>query len=168
MMNKQELDLSERFKELEKKLPKLNDGRLNYSKSKTCLVLTVFIKYKEKILLLKRSGKVGTYKNKWNTVTGYIDENKPLYQKIIEEINEEVGLKENDILSYKIFKPYEFMDKKINKKWIIYPSKIELKNNPKIILDWEHIEYKWIFPKDLTKFDTVPKLNLSLRKVIKE
>jgi len=151
-METQDIEILKKFKEFEKKLPKFSDGRINYSKSNKCLVLTVFIIYNNKILLLKRSEKVGTYKNKWNTVTGYLDEKKPIYDKILDEI---------------LYESFEFEDKKINKKWIIYPSKIELKNKPKIKLDWEHSKYKWIYPKDLLKYNIVPKLDLSLNKVIK-
>ncbi|MFE3845697.1 NUDIX domain-containing protein [Thermoplasmatota archaeon] len=166
-MEMQEIEILIKLKEFGKKLPKFSDGRINYTKSNKCLVLTVFIVFNNKILLLKRSEKVSTYKNKWNTVTGYIDEKKPIYNKILDEIKEELGITKKDILSYNLYESFEFEDKKINKKWIIYPSKIELKNNPKIKLDWEHSEYKWIYPKDLFKYDIVPKLDLSLNKVIK-
>lgn len=162
----EEKEINEKLRELEKKLPKLPDGRIDYTKSETCLVLTVFIIYNDKMLLLKRSEKVGTYKNKWNTVTGYIDEKKPIYLKILDEIKEELGITKNNILSYNLYESFEFKDKTINKKWIIYPSKIELINNPKIKLDWEHSEFRWINSKDLLKYDIVPKLDLSLNKVI--
>jgi 8-oxo-dGTP pyrophosphatase MutT (NUDIX family) len=164
-MKEKNVEIYKKLKVLEKKLPKFPDGRINYSKSKECLVLTVFIAYKEKILLLKRSRNVGTYKNKWNTVTGYIDEKKPIIDKIIEELEEEISINKENILSYNIFESFEFEDKKINKKWIIYPSIIELKEKPKIKLDWEHSEYKWIHPRDLLKYDTVPNLDLSLNKI---
>jgi 8-oxo-dGTP pyrophosphatase MutT (NUDIX family) len=151
--------------ELEKKLPKFPDGRINYSKSDECLVLTVFITYNKKILLLKRSRNVGTYKNKWNTVTGYIDEKKPIFDKIIEELEEEIDINKKNIVYYTLFESFEFIDKKINKKWIVYPSIVELKKKPKIKLDWEHSEYKWINPRDILKYDIVPNLDLSLKKV---
>jgi 8-oxo-dGTP pyrophosphatase MutT (NUDIX family) len=153
----------EKLEEIEKYLPKFKDGRINYTKSKTCLVLTIFIEYNKKILLLKRSDKVGTYRNKWNAITGYIDEKKPLIEKIYEEIEEELGIAKKNILSYKIGKSFEFEDKKINKKWIVYPAKIKLKILPKIKLDWEHIAYKWINPNDLINYDIVPELDLSLK-----
>ena len=165
-MDNQEKKIIDKLEELEKKLPKFSDGRINYTKSYICIVLTIFITFKSKILLLKRSNKVGTYKNKWNTVTGYIDEKKPIINKIIEELNEELNITKKNISSYKIFKPFEFEDKNINKKWIIYPSIVKLKDNPIIKLDWEHSEYKWINPKDITKYDIVPKLDLSLKKIL--
>lgn len=167
-MDEQEKKIFKIIEELEKKLPKFSDGRINYTRSYKCLVLTIFITFKNKILLLKRSNKVGIYKNKWNTVTGYIDEKKPIYNKMIEELEEEINISKKNIVSYKIFQPFEFEDKKFNKKWIIYPSIVKLKDDPIIKLDWEHSEYKWINPRDIIKYDIVPKLDLSLNKVLNQ
>ncbi len=35
-----------------------------------------------------------------------------------------------------------------------------------ITIDWEHTEYKWIPPEDVTGFDTVPKLPVALESVL--
>jgi len=86
-MSTMEQKILERVKEFAKKLPKFPDGRIDYTNSDTSLVLTVFIKYKDKILILKRSNKVGTYQGKWNTVTGYLDEPKPLIEKSKEDMD---------------------------------------------------------------------------------
>lgn len=166
-MEKNDYFIIDKFKEFEKLLPKFSDGRLDYRKSDSCLVLTIFIFYNNKILLLKRSNKVGTYKNKWNTITGYIDEKKPLYSKIKDEIKEELGVDIENISSYKIFNHFEFEDKEINKKWIVIPAKIKLNKLPRIKLDWEHTEFRWIYPDELTNYDIVPKLDLSLKFILK-
>jgi len=161
-----EKKIFDKIKKIEKTLPKFPDGRINYTNSKKSLVLTVFIRYKEKILILKRSNKVSTYKGKWSVITGYLDEPKSLFDKIIEEISEELGIFKDIILSFKYGNPFEFFDNKLEKIWIIHPAIVELKSNPKIILNWEHDEYKWITPDDLKKLDIVPNLNISLNKVL--
>ena len=163
-MTTQEQKITRMINEFAKKLPKFPDGRIDYTHSDTSLVLTVFIKYKDKILIFKRSNKVGTYQGKWNTVTGYLDEPKPLIEKIMDEMQEETGIKKNNILSHSLGEPFKFTDPKARKTWIVHPAKVELKNNPDIKLDWEHTEYKWIKPEELKKFDTVPRLDLSLKK----
>lgn len=165
-MNNQEKEILKTVEKLAKKLPKFPDGRINYSNSDTALVLTIFIKYKEEILILKRSNKVSTYQGRWNTVAGYIDEIKPIHDKIFEEINEEIGVKKDNILSQRIGKSYTFKDMKVNKTWIVCPVLVELKNKPNIKLDWEHTEYKWIKPDELKKFNIVPKIEESLRRAI--
>ena len=154
------------IKELYVKLPKFEDGRIDYSNSSVAPVVTIFIKYKNNILLLKRSDKVMNYKEKWNTIAGYLDELKPVKDKILEEVSEELGINENGILSIKLGESYKFTDNKINKTWIICPVLILLKEKINIKLDWEHTEYKWIEPDEVKNFDTVPNLEESLFKIL--
>jgi len=166
-MEEKEWKILKTIEEFANKLPKFPDGRIDYSKSDTAPVITVFIKHRDSILLLKRSDKVRTYQGKWNTVAGYLDERRPIREKILEEIKEELGISEDNILSIYLGEPYEFTDEKANKTWIVHPVLVELKNKPEIKLDWEHTEYKWIRPEELKDFDTVPKLGKSLENAFK-
>jgi len=165
-MKAKEEKILKTIEEFSKKLPKFQDGRINYSNSDVAPVITVFIRHKNRILLLKRSEKVLTYKGKWNMVAGYLDELKPIREKIEEEIREELGITENIIHLIKMGEAYEFRDNKIGKTWIIFPVLAEFKNEPEVKLDWEHTEYKWIKPEELENFDIVPNLNESLKRVI--
>lgn len=151
-----------------KKLPKSSDGRIDYSGSKKALVITVFVKYKNEILLLKRSQKVDAYQGKWNSVSGYFDEVLPVREKILEEIEEELGIGENNILLIRLGRFYHFTDNDEVRTWIIFPTLVELKNKPKIKLDWEHTEYKWIKFEEMRNFDTVPNLKESLKNAMEE
>ncbi|MCK4453768.1 NUDIX domain-containing protein [Candidatus Parcubacteria bacterium] len=180
-MNNKEEKILNTIKEFYKKLPKFPDGRIDYSNADIAPVITVFVKYKDKILLLKRSDKVRTYQGKWNTVAGYLDELKPMREKALEEIQEELKINKNNILSFHIGETYRFKDNKVNKNlafgknfvsrfarnktWIVHPVLVELKKLPRIKLDWEHTEYKWIKPKELKKFDIVTNLEKSFKKV---
>lgn len=152
-------------KELSRTLPRFSDGRIDYSKSGFAPVVTVFVKFEDKILLLRRSDKVGTYKRKWNTVAGYLDEVKPLRYKVLEELEEEIGVEESDISSITFGEPWEFRDTDIGRTWLISPVLVELKRKPEVELDWEHTEFKWIEPVELNGFDTVPNLIKSWEKV---
>jgi 8-oxo-dGTP pyrophosphatase MutT (NUDIX family) len=46
----------------------------------------------DKLLILKRSDKVGTYKGLWGGVAGYVEENEEPYETALKEIKEEVGI----------------------------------------------------------------------------
>ena len=59
-MEKQEKKILKTIEKFANKLPRFSDGRIDYSKSDTAPVITVFIKYEDQILLLKRSKKVRT------------------------------------------------------------------------------------------------------------
>ena len=154
------------LKRLSKELPHFPDGRINYSHSKTCVVLNCTIFYKGKILLLKRSRKVRHYKGKWNTIGGYIDEIKSPKQKAIEEAQEELGIKKSPIKTAKVFNSFKVYDRKINRLWVVYPILLELKSKPKIVLDWEHTNYKWITPEEINKFDTIPNLDKQIKRML--
>ncbi|MFH1473521.1 MAG: NUDIX domain-containing protein [Candidatus Aenigmatarchaeota archaeon] len=140
------------------RLPKFQDGRIDYSKSDKAPVITVFVKCKNKILLLKRSNKVNDYQGKWNAVAGYLDKMIPVQEKVLEEIEEELGIEKKWIMSIRIGKPYEIVDSEINKTWIVNPVIVELKEFPNIRLNFEHTEFKWIRKDELVNFDTIPRL----------
>ena len=161
-MSEKEEKILNTIKEFAKKLPRFPDSRIDYSNSDTAPVIRIFLKYKDEFLLLKRSEKVRTYQGKWNAVAGYLDEVKPIRKKVLEEIKEELGVTEDDILSIRIGETFEFTDNIIKKTWIVHPILAKLKNKPDIKLDWEHTEHKWIKLEELGSFDTVPHLSRGL------
>jgi isopentenyldiphosphate isomerase len=160
-----ETDILKIIKEFSLKLPKFKDGRINYSKSKIAPVVTAFVKYQSEILLLKRSNKVSTYRGKWNTVAGYLDEVGPVKDKVLEELSQEIGVMENQIKSIKLGKTFNFTDKSINRTWISTPVLVCLKKKPVVKLNEEHTEFRWIKPEDIKKFDIVTKLEKSWERV---
>ncbi len=165
-MDRREQRIFEKLREFATKLPKDSDGKIDYSNSHAIPTVTAFVRYKDKILLLKRSNKVRTYRGKWCPVSGYLDELKPIRKKALEEVQEELGIPENSISSIHIGKPYEFTDADLGITWIDHPAILELENKPDIELDWEHTEYKWIEPDELKNFDTVPKLEKTLENAL--
>ena len=113
-----------------------------------------------KILILKRSNKVKTYKGLWGGVAGYVEENEEPYDTAIKEIKEEVGLKKGDISLIKQLNPIEFTDFYDQKRydWKIFVFLFKIRKKSEIIIDWEHSEYRWIPPSEIVKYDTVPHL----------
>jgi len=148
------------------RLPRFPDGRIDFSNSDKAPVLTCVVKYQDKILLLKRSNRVHTYQGKWHTVAGYLDEPKPIRQKALEELEEELDIHSKDVARFTAGEPYEFFDDGVTKSWIVHPVLVELKKNPVVTLDWEHTEFKWISPNEVSGYDTVPKLDESLKRVL--
>ena len=60
-------------------------------------VVTYFLEHNKKILLLRRSERVGTCKGRWAGISGYIEEGHTPYEPALEEIGEETGLSGEDI-----------------------------------------------------------------------
>ncbi len=121
-------------------------------------VVTCFLEHGAEIALLRRSGRVGTYKGRWAGVSGYIEEGNTPYQQALEEIKEEVGLSEGDVELAKEGEPLEIVDEELGRKWVVHPFRFGVKTAEKIGIDWEHTELKWIDPRDIGQYETVPNL----------
>ena len=129
-------------------------------------VVTCFLMKDDRILILKRSQKVGTFKGKWAGVSGFI-ETLPESQSLL-EIYEETGLTTSDIALVKAGLPFEVEDTQNNILWAIHPYLYKVTGQRPISIDWEHFEYKWIKPDELSGFDTVPGLQEALERVLGE
>lgn len=121
-------------------------------------VVTSFIEDDGKILLLKRSNKVGSYRQRWAGVSGYVEEGVTPLEQALTEIREETGLEESDVRLIKEGLALEVVDQRLDKKWVVHPFHFQLENKAKIITDWEHTEYRWIDPDEIGSLETVPNL----------
>lgn len=160
-----EIMRDERVPEIVKKcfeeFPHFSDGRVDYSKAGKAPTIITFLRYSDEVLLLKRSDEVGTYRNKWSVVAGYLDELKPVKEKALEEVEEETGISEDSVSSIEIGECFEFNDGE--KIWIPHPVLIELEEKPEVELDWEHTEYKWVKEEEVKDY-----LNLHFLKGLEE
>jgi 8-oxo-dGTP diphosphatase len=130
-------------------------------------VVTVFLTHRSKILVLKRSRKVGTYKGHWAGVSGYLESNDASAQALT-EMAEEVGLGEEDVTLLKAGKPLEIVDRTRGRAWRVHPFLFAVHEPDKIRLDWENIEMRWILPEEIDQLKTVPALKETLERVIKD
>lgn len=133
---------------------------------KTTRIVTSFLTLDGRYLILKRSSRVRTMKDLWAGISGLIEGNEePLY-RAKKEIHEETNITESQITlirtapQIRIDSPqYE------NHEWLIFPFLFSVKE-PKIKLNWENSDYKWITPADLAKFQTVPSLEKVLASLL--
>lgn len=121
-------------------------------------VVTCFLEHGGKILLLRRSEKVGTYKGRWAGVSGYLEEGHTPLEQAMQEIEEETGLGAEDVELAKEGQPLEVVDEGLGWRWVVHPFRFSVTTPEKIGIDWEHTELKWIAPDDMSEYETVPKL----------
>ncbi|MDR3559649.1 MAG: NUDIX domain-containing protein [Candidatus Pacebacteria bacterium] len=162
--------IEEIVREFSEKLPKFPDGRIDYSTSNSAPVIIIFVMVGKEILLLRRSTKVFAYQGKWSANAGFLDNEKPIQEKVTEELIDELGITEERlawlITEIKICEYYEFRDEKSGKTWIKNPVLVRLKEKPSIVLDWEHDRFRWIEVDELAKFDTVIDLENALERAL--
>ena len=120
-------------------------------------VVSSFLLSDKRILLLRRSDRVGSYRGRWAGVSGYLEKGETPLQRAKIEIQEELGLSSlqvNLVRSGELLRTYDDQNDTI---WIIHPFLFEV-HEPNLRLDWENSESRWIGPDDLHLFDTVPNL----------
>ena len=130
-------------------------------------VVTVFLTHRSKILVLKRSREVATYKGHWAGVSGYLESNDALAQALT-EMAEEVGLSKRDVTLVKAGKPLKIVDDAQDRAWRVHPFLFAVHEPDKIRLDRENIAMRWILPEEIDQLKTVPALKETLERVIKD
>ena len=124
-------------------------------------VVTCILVHDWKILILKRSNLVGTYRGLWGGVAGFVEALEDPYETAIKEIWEEVGIGMNELRLVRKGEPIEFTDLYEGRRyeWVIHPFLFHVDHADKVQIDWEHEEFRWVYPSDLKKYDTVPQLD---------
>ncbi len=126
-------------------------------------VVSCFLESGSKILLLRRSQRVGSYQGKWAGVSGYV-ETTPDEQALV-EIGEETGLSREDFSLVKRGEPLSVEDERLRVRWLIHPYLFRVKDRTKGKIDWEHDELRGIDPEDIDDYSTVPSLKEALARV---
>ena len=129
-------------------------------------IVTCFLKSGDKILILKRSDKVKSMKSLWAGISGIIENNESPLERTKIEIFEELGIEASQIklikesVKMRIISPqYE------NHEWEVYPFLFSVEN-PKIKLNWENSEYKWVKVEEISNYETVPSLDKVLSNLL--
>lgn len=98
-------------------------------------------------------------KGLWGGISGVIEGNEDPLFRAKKEIQEEVGITEKDLTLVKSANKIEVQSLQYaNHKWIVFPFLFSAQE-PKIKLNWENSEYRWIDASDISKYQTVPSLD---------
>lgn len=115
------------------------------------------IKFKDKILILKRHENKKFDPNKWEFVSGFIKGNDELKIQATNHVFHETSLK----FPKSVQKGQTFEMEDQYGKWQITPFLFEF-NSDIVKLNSDHVEYKWIEAKDLKNFNCVNDLEKNL------
>ncbi|MGD0817184.1 MAG: DUF126 domain-containing protein [Methanomassiliicoccales archaeon] len=134
-----------------------NTGVVSIAGVKESEVTTSILRHGERILILKRSEKVGTNQGKWAGVSGYVEAGESPEQTAPREIREELSIDKFVLVS----KADPIIIRETGHIWTIHPFLFET-DNEEVVTDWEHTEHKWVYPSDVKEYDTVPGFDMLL------
>ena len=127
-------------------------------------VVTCFLECDARILILRRSEMVGSFQGRWAGVSGYVETTAD--EQTLIEIEEETGLRREDLELVRKGDPLEAEDEGI--KWVVHPYLFRIKERNKVKIDWEHNKIRWIKPGDIDNYETVPMLKETLARVYQD
>ncbi len=77
-------------------------GQVDFTRIRWVPVLNCVVLFKGKILLVQRNKNMRLYPGYWNGISGFLDDNKSLIQKVREELREELGISKKYIISIQL------------------------------------------------------------------
>jgi len=119
-------------------------------------VVTAFLERDDgRILLLRRSAKVGSFRGHWAAVSGYLEDPTPEGQAV-REIREETGIASTS-LALRSTGPVVYA-RDGARIWAVHPFRFRV-DRAEVAIDWEHTEFAWVDPSEIGRRTTVPKLD---------
>lgn len=139
-------------------------GQVDYTNARWAPVINCVLKYKDKILVVQRSKKLNFYPGYWNGISGFLDDQKSLTEKVVEELREELGISKNKIKQIWLGDIFDQEEPKYKKTWIVHPVLVTVKTD-KIKLDWEAKSCKWITPREAKRLELLPGFDEVLKRL---
>ncbi len=129
-------------------------------------VVTAFLRDRGRVLLVRRSRRVGTYQGRWAGITGAVEQSDPL-QQALREIGEETGLQDDQVQLVCAAPPMKVSAYDLGTMWIVHPFLFDVSEPDAIRLTRQGIDRKWVTPDELSLHHTAPRLADALASCLK-
>lgn len=130
-------------------------GQIDYTHARWAPVINCVVKYKDKFLVVQRSEKVGFYPGYWNGISGFLDDDRSLEEKVRDELHEELGIQPDKIVRIHLGEIHHQDAPQYKKTWIVHPVLVEV-DADEIMLDWEARNFKWVNLTEVKTLNLLP------------
>lgn len=113
-------------------------------------VVAVVIKRHGKIAILKRSRTVGHDRGRWHCVTGYLESGASPREQALQELLEETGLTDADLLDLGAGEELALQDES-GGLWTVHTF-TAVTSKRRLSLNWEHESCRWTAPSKTARF----------------
>lgn len=136
-------------------------GRVDLPDVKAVRVVTAVLRNRGRVLLVKRSGRVGSFRGQWSAISGYLEGDEDPQERARQEIREETGI--TGARFRRSVPP--IMTRDGPRAYVVHPFLFDVPMR-KVRLDWENTAFRWIAPGQIDAFRTVPRLKDVLLRVL--
>jgi len=124
-------------------------------------VVTAFLRNRGRILIVRRSQRVGTFRGSWSGISGYIEGRERPLHRALQEVREETGIARARLVRNGpvIRTRHEAV------VFAIHPFLFDVPTR-RVTLDWENEEARWVRPNETAGLRTVPRIGDALASVL--
>ena len=130
-------------------------GQVDYTNIRYCPVVNCVAKFGDKILVVQRSPHMRLYPGYWNGISGFLDDQKSVEDKVREELQDELGLGAEAITAIERGNVLVQEAEDYHKTWIVFPVLAEV-NTDRLRLDWEATSHRWLTLAEARQLDLLP------------
>jgi len=116
-------------------------------------VVSAVLRNRGRILIVRRSEAVGSLRGRWSAISGYLEGRENPKARALREVREETGLRGAKFRT--VGRSVLARDKA--RVYVVHPFLFDVSTR-RVRLDWENVEYRWVRPQELDRFNTVPRL----------
>ncbi|WP_432443850.1 NUDIX domain-containing protein [Paenarthrobacter nitroguajacolicus] len=113
-------------------------------------VIAVIVQWRGRIALFRRSRRTGHDRGLWHCITGFLEAGATPEQQALEELREETGLLERDLLDFRQGPDLVVPDGSGN-PWLVHTF-TALTAKRRLRVNWEHDSYRWTTPSKARRF----------------
>lgn len=130
-------------------------GQVDYTDIRYAPVVNTVVTHNGKFLLVQRSPDMRLYPGYWNGISGFLDDDRSVEEKVEQELREELGLAAEQIQSLERGQLLLQEAPDYHKTWLVVPVLARLKTTD-FNLDWEAQRAKWYEPAEIKQLELLP------------
>ncbi len=139
-------------------------GQIDYTNARWAPVINCVLKHKNKLLVVQRSEELNFYPGYWNGISGFLDDQRSLREKVADELREELGMPKSKIKRIQLGEIFDQEEPKYKKIWIVHPVLVGVKTD-KVKLDLEARNYKWVTFQEAKRLKLLPGFDEVLKRL---
>ncbi|MEK7639077.1 MAG: NUDIX domain-containing protein [Patescibacteria group bacterium] len=136
-------------------------GQVDFTNIRWAPVVNSVLEHEGAFLVVQRSPSMRLYPGYWNGISGFLDDDKSLEEKVQTEIQEELGMHPEDIIDIRLGTIFDQEEPKYHKTWIVHPVHVRVKTK-KVTLDFEATNYQWLPLQEILHVDLLPGFDVVL------
>ncbi|MGO4248873.1 NUDIX domain-containing protein [Paenarthrobacter sp. RAF54_2] len=113
-------------------------------------VIAAVVQWRDKIALFRRSGNLGHDCGLWHCITGFMEAGATPEQQTLEELFEETGLQDKDLLAL-LPGPDVVVADGLGNPWLIHTF-TAVTSRWRLKINWENDAYRWTAPHKAKRF----------------